>query len=102
MLINAGSLSPIRGSFDDHIGDAVDADAIRTALSDVASSSNENNRRSSSWISSEDETDAVENDDEGFPLSICFFSLINSIFSDFYALQLLGISYIYNVLLRLK
>ncbi|KAH7537994.1 hypothetical protein FEM48_Zijuj03G0152300 [Ziziphus jujuba var. spinosa] len=48
MIDDDGSLSPIRGSFDETVGDAVDADAIRTALSDVASSSRNNARRSDS------------------------------------------------------
>ncbi|CAB4301867.1 unnamed protein product [Prunus armeniaca] len=61
-----GSLSPIRGSFNDCVGDAVHAEAIRTALTDVASSSRKNTPRSTGWTSSEDEADAMEQDDEGF------------------------------------
>ncbi|XP_016649601.1 PREDICTED: uncharacterized protein LOC103333202 isoform X4 [Prunus mume] len=60
-----GSLSPIRGSFNDCVGDAVHAEAIRTALTDVASSSRKNTPRSTGWTSSEDEADAMEQDDEG-------------------------------------
>ncbi|XP_021826985.1 protein phosphatase inhibitor 2 isoform X1 [Prunus avium] len=59
-----GSLSPIRGSFNDCVGDAVHAEAIRTALTDVASSSRKNTPRSTGWTSSEDEADAMEQDDE--------------------------------------
>ena len=67
MLINVGSLSPIRGGrFDDCIDEIVDAEAIRTALTDVASSSRKNARISGGWISSDDEADNMEQDDEGF------------------------------------
>ncbi|CAL9008697.1 unnamed protein product [Prunus brigantina] len=59
-----GSLSPLRGSFNDCVGDAVYAEAIRTALTDVASSSRKNTPRSTGWTSSEDEADAMEQDDE--------------------------------------
>ncbi|CAK9136791.1 unnamed protein product [Ilex paraguariensis] len=60
-----GSLSPIRGSFEDGIGDAMHAEAIRSALNDVASSSR-NNSQHSGWTSSEDEADAMDQDDEDF------------------------------------
>lgn len=73
-LILAGSLSPIRGSFNDCVGDAVHAEAIRTALTDVASSSRKNTPRSTGWTSSEDEADAMEQDDEGL-LSFSFLFL---------------------------
>ncbi|KAF4371770.1 hypothetical protein F8388_023083 [Cannabis sativa] len=59
-----GSLSPIRNYFDESVPDGVDAEAIRTALSDVASSSRETTQRSSGWTSSDDEADAMEQDDE--------------------------------------
>ncbi|KAM7515739.1 hypothetical protein LguiA_005322 [Lonicera macranthoides] len=65
MIDDEGSLSPIRDSFEDRPGDAIHAEAIRSALHDVASSSR-NNSRHSGWTSSEDETDAMDQDDEDF------------------------------------
>lgn len=67
MLNNVGSLSPIRSRFDECVGDAMHAEAIRTALSDVASSSSTSDGQKSGggWTSSEDEGDAMEQDDEG-------------------------------------
>ncbi|XP_051138463.1 protein phosphatase inhibitor 2 [Andrographis paniculata] len=57
-----GSLSPARGgSFDNGFDDGVNADDIRSALNDVASSS----KPKSGWTSSEDEADAMEEDEEG-------------------------------------
>ncbi|XP_059667053.1 protein phosphatase inhibitor 2-like isoform X3 [Cornus florida] len=58
-----GSLSPIRGSFDDYADDAVPAEVVRFALNDVVSSS-KNKSRSDGWTSSEDEADAMDEDDE--------------------------------------
>ncbi|GJT66345.1 phosphatase inhibitor 2-like protein [Tanacetum coccineum] len=54
-----GSLSPIRGD------NMVHAEAIRSALNDVATSSSSNNLRRSGWTSSEDEGDYMDQDDEG-------------------------------------
>ncbi|XP_050385607.1 protein phosphatase inhibitor 2 [Argentina anserina] len=60
-----GSLSPIRGSrFDECIADAMHAEAIRTALSDAASSSRKKTTSSTGWTSSEDEGDAMDQDGE--------------------------------------
>ncbi|KAK2973079.1 hypothetical protein RJ640_023009 [Escallonia rubra] len=63
MIEDDGSLSPIRSSFEGGTGDAMHADAIRSALKDVASSSTKNIRRSG-WTSSEDEGEAMDQDDE--------------------------------------
>lgn len=65
---NADSPSPRRGSFDefiDSMGDAMDAEELRTALNDVASSSRKTTGKSG-WTSSEEEADPMEEEDEGF------------------------------------
>lgn len=64
MIEDDGSLSPVRGSFNDLVDNAEHAEAIRHALNDVASSSRNNAQRSGGWTSSEDEGDAMEQDDE--------------------------------------
>ncbi|GMP70184.1 hypothetical protein CsSME_00029139 [Camellia sinensis var. sinensis] len=59
-----GSVSPGRGSFEDCTVDAVHADAIRSALNDVGSSSGgENSQVCGGWTSSEDEADPLDHDE---------------------------------------
>ncbi|XP_021730111.1 protein GLC8-like [Chenopodium quinoa] len=64
MIEDDGSLSPIRSAFDECIEEAERAEAIRHALDDVASSSSKRSHRHGGWTSSEDEGDAMEQDDE--------------------------------------
>ncbi|KAJ4706063.1 protein phosphatase inhibitor 2-like [Melia azedarach] len=66
MIDDEDSPSPRRGSFDefiDSMGDAMDAEELRTALNDVASSSRKTTGKSG-WTSSEEEADPMEEEDE--------------------------------------
>lgn len=65
-----GSPSTGQGSFNECIGNddiKMDAEAMHTALTDVAS---RRANRSTGWTSSEDEADAMLHDDEGHILSM--------------------------------
>ncbi|MBA0858021.1 hypothetical protein Goshw_020340 [Gossypium schwendimanii] len=55
-----GSLSPVGHGFNDCIGDAMDAEELRSALKDVASSSKKTIGQSSGWTSSDDDGDPME------------------------------------------
>ncbi|KAE9463203.1 hypothetical protein C3L33_04926, partial [Rhododendron williamsianum] len=59
-----GSLSPIRGSFEDCI-DSMHAEAISSALNGVSSSSGQNSQQSGGWTSSDDEADLMDQDGQG-------------------------------------
>lgn len=66
-----GSLSPVRGSFDARIDDeyrTTQVEAIWTALTDAGSSSKRGPGQSFGWTSSEDELEAMEQDDDGMIL----------------------------------
>ncbi|CAL5007192.1 unnamed protein product [Urochloa decumbens] len=61
MIDDDGSLSPTR-PFDKCLDETVQAEAIMTALNGVASSSS--NSKDDGWASSDDETDAMEQEDD--------------------------------------
>lgn len=60
-----GSLSPSMGSFEGSTVDAVHAEAIRSALNDVATSSGKSPLMSGGWTSSDDEAEPMDQDDGG-------------------------------------
>ncbi|XWS48430.1 hypothetical protein CRYUN_Cryun13aG0076000 [Craigia yunnanensis] len=64
MIDDDGSLSPVGHSFNDCIGDAMDAEELRSALKDVASSSRKTTGQSGGWTSSEDEADPMVHEEE--------------------------------------
>ncbi|KAK6250563.1 hypothetical protein SCA6_004568 [Theobroma cacao] len=64
MIEDDGSLSPVRRSFNDCIGDAMDAEKLRSALNDVASSSRKTTGSSGGWTSSEDEADPMDQEED--------------------------------------
>nr|GMD49681.1 protein GLC8 [Ipomoea batatas] len=65
MIEDDGSLSPVRHSFDDCTDNGIPAEAIRSALNDVASSSKDK-LRPIGWPESDDEAaDEMDEDDEG-------------------------------------
>ncbi|XP_021892166.1 protein phosphatase inhibitor 2 isoform X2 [Carica papaya] len=59
-----GSMSPVRGCFDDCVDDAKHAEELRTALNDMASSSRKSTQQYCGWTSSEDEGDPMEKDED--------------------------------------
>ncbi|XP_019195436.1 PREDICTED: protein GLC8 [Ipomoea nil] len=64
MIEDDGSLSPVRHSFDDCPDNGIHAEAIRSALNDVASSSKDK-LRPIGWPESDDEAAEMDEDDEG-------------------------------------
>ncbi|XWS50550.1 hypothetical protein CRYUN_Cryun12cG0096200 [Craigia yunnanensis] len=64
MIDDDGSLSPVGLSFNDCIGDAMDAEELCCALKDVASSRRKKTGRSGGWTSSEDEVDPMDHEEE--------------------------------------
>ncbi|XP_012567368.1 protein phosphatase inhibitor 2-like isoform X2 [Cicer arietinum] len=67
MIDDDCSLSPVRGSFNSYIDDenrTTQAEEIWSALNDVASSSKRGTGQSFGWTSSEDEPEAMEQDDD--------------------------------------
>lgn len=82
-MIVVGSLSPVRHSFDDCTDNGIPAEAIRSALNDVASSSKDK-LRPIGWPESDDEAaDEMDEDDEGpiqcLYLASCFIDTIESL-----------------------
>ncbi|GKV04975.1 hypothetical protein SLEP1_g17049 [Rubroshorea leprosula] len=75
MIDDDGSVSPMHRSFNDCIGDAMDAEELCNALNDVASSSRKTTRQSAGWTSSKDEADPMEHDDEGSLTNVIMFSI---------------------------
>ena len=64
-IVLVGSLSPARGSFEDSTVDARHAEAMCSALKEVASSSGKNSQLSGGWTSSDDDADRMDQDSGG-------------------------------------
>ena len=64
-IVLAGSLSPARGRFEDSTVDAKHAEAMSSALKEVASSSGKNSQLSGGWTSSDDDADPMDQDGVG-------------------------------------
>lgn len=79
------------GSFEDSTVNAVHAEAIRSALNDMAASSGKSPLMSGGWSSSDDEAEPMDQDDGGskFVPSCSCFHIVRNLFIGFPILCLL-------------